>query len=195
MKSLLVATTNAGKLVELKKLLSPPFELTSLDSTAPVVIEDGNTYEQNAEKKARGYFNHYQVPILSDDSGIEVDILGKRPGVDSAIYGGENLSWKQRWDLLYSELKPFPKESWTARFRCILCYFDGGTPRFFEGKVEGFISTSPSGTHGFGYDPIFFSTDLKRGFGDATPEEKDRVSHRARAVLSFKEWALKFNAQ
>lgn len=191
MKPLLIATTNLGKLHEFHGLLSDIFTITSLDKKAPKVIEDGKTYQANAEKKAKEYFRHYQVPILTDDSGLEVDALGGRPGVDSAIFGGEKLEWPERWNHLYQELAKQPLKDWTARFRCVLCYYDGKASHFFEGTTEGSISKTPVGLLGFGYDPLFYSRELKKSFGDATKEEKSQVSHRGRATLAFRNWAVK----
>ncbi|MCX6102400.1 MAG: RdgB/HAM1 family non-canonical purine NTP pyrophosphatase [Proteobacteria bacterium] len=190
MISLLVATSNPGKLKEFKGLLSAKFLCVPLPLHTPVVVEDGTTYRENALKKAKGYFEIFQSAVLSDDSGLEVDSLQGAPGVDSATYGGENLTWPQRWALLNERLEAIAKAPSTARFRCVLCYYDGmGPAHFFEGTTEGTISLLPKGTEGFGYDPIFYSSELKKTLGEALPSEKARVSHRARAVSKFLTWA------
>ncbi len=186
MTSLLVATSNQGKLKEFSELLKPLFQCDSLPANILAVVEDGRTYRENALKKAQGYFNMFCRPVLSDDSGLEVDVLNGAPGVDSAIYGGDNLSWSSRWDFLYSELGDSLKSKPLARFRCVLCYYDGvNEPQFFEATTEGCISSEPKGGHGFGYDPIFYSTELGKTLGEASPDEKSRISHRARAVQKF----------
>jgi XTP/dITP diphosphohydrolase len=189
LKSLLVATSNSGKLKEFNGLLNSKFICESLPPQTPVVVEDGKTYRENALKKAKGYFEIFRKPILSDDSGLEIDILKGAPGVDSAIYGGEDLAWPERWKFLYDELDKIKAINPTARFRCVLCYYDGvNPPQFFEATTEGHISTHPKGNQGFGYDPIFYSSELKKTLGVASAEEKAKVSHRARAVRKFLSW-------
>ena len=186
MKSLLVATTNAGKFQEFSELLKPVFRCSTLSKDTPLVVEDGTTYKENALKKAKEYFERFKVPVLSDDSGLEVDVLGGAPGVSSAIFGGESLSWPDRWNFLYTQLGEHRLLRPSARFRCVLCYYDGvSSPRFFEATTEGCISPSPVGSSGFGYDPIFFSADLGKSLGEASLHEKGSVSHRARAAKKF----------
>jgi len=189
LKSLLVATSNSGKLKEFNGLLNSKFICESLPPQTPVVVEDGKTYCENALKKAKGYFEVFRKPILSDDSGLEIDVLKGAPGVDSAIYGGEDLAWPERWKFLYDELDKVKAIKPTARFRCVLCYYDGvNSAQFFEATTEGHISTHPKGNQGFGYDPIFYSSELEKTLGEATAEEKAKVSHRARAVRKFLSW-------
>ncbi len=155
----------------------------------PDVVEDGHTYYENALKKAIAFQKVYGVPVLADDSGLELDPLDGAPGVFSARFGGEKISWPDRWKHMYEKLAPFPRDRWTARFRAVLCYYDGkSVPVFFEGTTEGRIHPGPAGEKGFGYDPIFFSTALGRTFGEAPSADKDRVSHRAVAARKFLEW-------
>jgi XTP/dITP diphosphohydrolase len=189
---LLLASTNAGKVKEFKYLLGhgvkavAPWDPQFNGKQAPTVIEDGNSYFEHALKKAWAFYEVFKIPVLADDSGLEVDLLQGRPGVHSATYWGEKLSWLERWKKLYSELGSEPKEKWTARFRCVLCYYDGkNVPQFFEGTVEGMILPEPSGENGFGYDPIFYCNLLKKSFGQAELAEKALVSHRAKAISEF----------
>lgn len=184
MKSrLLLASSNAGKLKEFEGLIGDAFEVV-LAPHALEVIEDGETYFENALKKAMAYWAAFKTPVLSDDSGLEVDALGGRPGLYSARYGGEKIGWPERWAHLHGELAG--KADWSARFRCVLCHYDGvSVPRFFQATAEGKIVAEPRGGKGFGYDPIFFSSDLGRTFGEATDAEKARVSHRALAAKVF----------
>lgn len=196
MKSLLIATTNAGKIKEMQSHLKSSFELftprdAKFDGIAvPKVIEDGRSYFENSVKKALQFYATYKMPVLSDDSGLELDVLNGQPGVDSAHLGGEKASWAERWQALYKLLRPFPAAQWTARFRSILCYYDGKrVPFFFQGVCEGMVIGSPRGESGFGYDPIFLSADLKKSFGEATATEKARVSHRARSLDDFLAWS------
>ena len=188
--ALCLATSNPGKIEELRSFFrsrAPALQClgpADLGKPAPEVEESGLTYRANALLKARAYHSVFKIPVLADDSGLEVEALDDRPGILSARFGGEGLSWPQRWDALYQTLSPRP-EPWAARFRCVLCYFDGTIPWYTEGTVEGFLLAKPRGQAGFGYDPIFFSPELAKTFGEASPAEKDRVSHRARALETF----------
>ncbi len=194
MDSLLLATANPGKLYELTGLLKDNFKLLSpkdkcfVGKSIPEVIEDGRDYKENALKKSRAFFEVFEYPVLADDSGLEVKELGGEPGALSARFGGDRIRWDQRWEYLYSKLGKYPK-SWEARFVCILCFFKGnGKPHFFEGIAEGVIVPKPKGNKGFGYDPIFYCTELGKTFGEATHSEKQQFSHRARAVKQFTQW-------
>jgi XTP/dITP diphosphohydrolase len=190
---LLLATSNRGKLSEFEPFLNQKANLlTPSDSQfsglkAPDVVEDGQTYFENALKKALQYHSVFQMPVLADDSGLEVDALNGEPGVFSARYGGESIAWAERWEKLHRALSPFPKDQWTARFRCVLCFYQGqaSVPVFFFGTVEGSILPRPRGEKGFGYDPIFFSPQINKSFGEATPAEKQLFSHRSQAIRQF----------
>ncbi len=195
MPQLLIATENLGKLKEFQEIFGD--SVTCLATSDPKlarkqpvhVVEDGETYFENALKKALAYHRGFRAPVLADDSGIEVDVLGGAPGVFSARFGGEEIPWPDRWKLLLSKMAPFSKEAWTARFRCVLCFYDGqGVPVFFEGTTEGIIQEQAKGKHGFGYDPLFYSPTLKKTFAEATPTEKHRLSHRAVACREFLQW-------
>lgn len=188
---ILLGTQNPGKVAELRSILGKAFPLIGLGdlpSDPPEVVEDGATYRENVLKKAKAYHLHSGLAVIADDSGLEVDLLGDRPGVDSAYYGGKELSWPERWSYLHAELAPFPEDQWTARFRCVICFFDGDDPVFFEGVASGRILKNPRGEKGFGYDPVVFSDALGMSFAEAAPEEKNRVSHRAQALLQLKNW-------
>lgn len=190
MKSLplIIATTNPGKLEEFRLLLSSLFDCHPF---APLSVkENGTSYRENALKKAFAYFKSAQLPTLADDSGLEIDALGSRPGIESARYGGEALSFPERWELLWKELKNVHHKKWHATFRCVLCYVDSKQdPHYFEGITRGLLLPSPAGKGGFGYDPIFYSDELCKSFGDATSSEKQLASHRAKACQQFLHWA------
>ncbi len=194
MNTLFLATGNLGKVAEFQKLLgqftlSHPKKAELSHMKVPHVVEDGATYFENGLKKALRYYEAYQVPVLSDDSGLEIDVLKGAPGVHAPYFGGEKLSWSERWAYTWKMLRPFPQEAWTCRFRATLCYYDGNSlPVFFEGVTEGKILPTPRGDSGFGYDPIFFSTPLGKAFGEASAEEKGTISHRAAAVQQFVKW-------
>lgn len=191
----LIASGNKGKRDEIQAMLAGvvhclgPEDPSFDPSICPQVNEDGHTYYENALKKALAYYQAYRVPVLADDSGLEVDLLGGGPGVYSARFGGETLTWPERWTALIKQLENFPNDPLKARFCCVLCFYDGErAPLFFHGRVEGCITRKPQGTGGFGFDPIFFSTELQKTFGEARPEEKARISHRSRALRMFRDW-------
>ncbi len=192
MSKLLLGTTNPGKIAELRVWLGPRVlvqGLADLGVEIPEVIEDGKTYFENAWKKAEAYYRMSGLPVLTDDSGLEVDALSGAPGIHSAYYGGADLSWPQRWDYLLDQiLRSGSAEPWHARFRCVLCYFDGAQRHYFEGVSEGHVLAQPTGKGGFGYDPVVFSRELGVSFGEASVEAKNRVSHRAKALKLFGEW-------
>ncbi|RKG75880.1 RdgB/HAM1 family non-canonical purine NTP pyrophosphatase [Corallococcus exercitus] len=181
---LLFATGNAGKLRELRALVGDAVEVVSLKDLPPVPepVEDGATFEENAVKKAREYSLATGLPALADDSGLCVDALGGRPGVLSARYAPG--SDKDRYEKLLQELADVPDEKRTASFRCALALVTGkgDEPRVEVGRCEGVILRAPKGTNGFGYDPVFqVKGEGGRSMAELAPEEKSRVSHRARA--------------
>ena len=150
--------------------------------------EGDESYRANALAKARAVARPAGAFALADDSGIEVDALGGRPGVRSARYGGPRLSDPDRCATLLSELKGVPQERRTARFRCVVALASpDGREEAVEGVVEGIITDAPQGTGGFGYDPLFFYPPLGRTFADLDPSVKNRVSHRGRALALARE--------
>ena len=192
MQLLLLATTNPGKVRELQVSLKDHFEVVSPKDErfksipVPKVAEDGDSYYEHAVKKAMAFYQAFRVPVLADDSGLEVEVLNGAPGVHSATLAGEKASWAERWEALYKMLRPFPSHTWQAKFRCVLCYYDGqGVPLFFQGTTEGTILPAPRGDGGFGYDPIFLSRSLQKSFAESTSQEKSAISHRAVAIQSF----------
>lgn len=179
---LLFATTNPGKLKELRLLVGDAVELVSLKDLPPITepVEDGETFEANAEKKAREYAVASGLPTLADDSGLCVDTLGGRPGVHSARYApGDD---RARYLKLLGELEGVPEERRTASFQCALCLAIPGKGTKVEvGRCEGRILTEPRGSHGFGYDPVFYVPLLGKTVAELAPEEKAAVSHRGQA--------------
>ena len=185
MKSLILATRNLGKLLEIRHILGPEVTVTSLADlpSAPKIVEDGSTFEANAVKKARVVARHANCPALADDSGLEVDALGGAPGVFSARYAGENASDTRNNARLIEQLDGVPKEKRTARFRCVIAVATpDGAVRTAEGQCEGQILPAPRGQNGFGYDPLFLLPELGRTFAELSPEEKNRLSHRGLAL-------------
>lgn len=184
---LLFATTNKGKLRELRELVGDAVEVVSLADLPPVPepVEDADTFEGNAVKKARAYADATGLPALADDSGLCVDALGGRPGVHSARYApGDD---KARYQKLLAELTGVPDEKRTASFQCALALVKpGGEARVEVGRCEGRIGHAPGGTHGFGYDPVFILPDRGRTMAELTAEEKSAISHRGAAFRKMK---------
>ncbi len=171
---------------EYRQLLAGlPFTITSLaeqriEATVPEV---GRTFAENAALKAQAYAALSGLLTMADDSGLEVAALGGEPGVQSARYAGEGASDEERIALLLSRLKDVPWEERRARFRCVIAIAEPqGNVRLAEGEVGGFITYEPRGGGGFGYDPVFYVPELGRSMAELAPEEKNRISHRARAA-------------
>jgi XTP/dITP diphosphohydrolase len=188
LKTLVVATKNKGKLAEIRARLSMQFEVIGLDAIDREIhiVEDAPTFEGNALKKAHATIAATGFACLSDDSGLEVDYLDKRPGVLSARYGGEGLTDADRFALLLKELKGIPENLRTARFRAVLAFIEPGCePCCFEGAVEGRIALAAAGQSGFGYDPVFIPDGFDKTMAELGPDIKSRISHRAKALDAF----------
>jgi XTP/dITP diphosphohydrolase len=184
---LLIATTNQGKIVELRSLLdSLPFRLRSLTEFPETeeVEETGVTFSDNAILKARAYAGKTGLWTLADDSGLEVDALGGAPGVFSARYGGKGATDAQRVERLLGELSQCAGQERGARFICVIAIADpqGQIANISTGRCEGQIAPAPRGTGGFGYDPVFIPSGFNQTFGELSPEIKKRISHRALAL-------------
>ena len=192
MKQLLIATNNKGKIKELQDLLKD----TGIELITPSqidldldVVEDGQTYAENAVKKAVAFARSSGLVSLADDSGLEVDALDGAPGLYSARYGssiGGKLSDAERRAFLIRNLQDMPRP-WTGRFHATIAVaVPNGETQFAEGFCEGEIIPEERGTGGFGYDPIFLLSDLGKTMAELSMEEKNRISHRARAVMNAK---------
>ena len=189
-RTLLIATHNAGKVIEYRQLLADlPVEVFSLtdqgiDFEAP---ETGDSFAANACQKATTYAALSGLWTWADDSGLEVDALGGRPGVLSARYGGNGLSDQDRWQLLLDELANVADDLRNARFRCAVCIAgpQGGNI-VTEGVVEGVIARQPAGEHGFGYDPVFCLPELEMTMAQLPAEAKNLISHRGIAARAAK---------
>jgi XTP/dITP diphosphohydrolase len=186
---LLLATRNEGKKAEYAELLQGlELELTTLleEGIIEDVVEDGETFADNALLKARTYADISGLLTLADDSGLEVDALGGAPGVYSARYGGETSSDEDRYNLLLHNLRSATAGERTARFICVIALaWPGGRAKMFEGSIEGRITREPRGMHGFGYDPVFLVPEYGRTMAQLLPEVKNRISHRARAAAKL----------
>jgi len=185
MPSLIVATRNPGKLREILQVLGPGIDLKSLADfpEIPDILEDGDTFEANAVKKAHTVARHTGRPALADDSGLEVDALDGAPGIYSARFAGEGATDQTNNARLLHLLDGIPEKKRTARFRCAIAIATpDGTVRTAEGCCEGRILHSPRGSGGFGYDPLFLLPERGLTFSELSPEEKNRISHRERAL-------------
>ena len=186
MKKIVAATGNAGKLKEIQEILGTDYSVVSMAEAgfAGDVEETGTTFYENALLKARTVSEALGVPALADDSGLEVTALGGQPGVYSARYSGEPVDNARNRALLLKNL--MDKDDRSARFvSCVVVYYPDGRDVCAYGTVDGVILEKEEGTNGFGYDSIFYSTDLGKSFGVATDEEKNSVSHRGRALRAL----------
>ncbi len=183
---LLIATRNKGKLRELTELLGDiPYELVSLDDLGihHDVEETGSTFEENAILKGETYCELAGIKTLADDSGLEVDALDGEPGVRSARYAGPNATDAERVEFLLGKLEAKDTDKWTARFRCVIAVAEPGRPTtLHSGSCEGVIAPEPRGDNGFGYDPVFHFPDIGLTMAELSAEQKNRVSHRAKAA-------------
>ena len=181
---LVIATRNQGKTAEIKALLAGyPVDIKNLDDFGPIpeVVEDGDTFDANAYKKASFTARVLGYPALADDSGLLVEALGGAPGVYSARYGGEGLTDTERCEKLLAEMEE--KEDRRAAFECVISIaVPTGPALTYEGRCEGTLLKEPKGESGFGYDPVFYYPDLGKTFAELTMEEKSGISHRGRAL-------------
>jgi len=185
---IVVATNNKGKLAEIKKILTGHNVLSQNDVGAFVdVDETGTTYEENALLKAQAVREYTDKIIIADDSGLEVDVLGGEPGLYSARYAGDGTTPDQGMDKLLAKLAPYSFEEKTARFiSCITLLMPDGTVHTFRGECDGFITSEKRGDHGFGFDPVFWVESYGKTFAEITDEEKNRISHRYKALNMLK---------
>lgn len=191
---IVIASNNAKKRREIEKILSTlNISVVSAEETQCIdVIEDGETFAENAKKKAEAFSIANKLPALADDSGLCVAALADAPGVFSSRYAGENASDAENNAKLLEAMKGI--ENRTAHFVCSLClvFPDGQASVTAEGNVNGYILSEPDGAEGFGYDPLFHSLDLHKSFAVADAKEKASVSHRGRALRSFAEKLAQF---
>ena len=188
-KILVIATRNRGKVAEIAALLEKhPATIKNLDDFGPIpeVVEDGDSFEENAYKKASVTARMLGLPALADDSGLVVKALGGAPGVRSARYAGSGASDRRRCRKLLEEMAGV--EDRRARFECVISIaVPTGQALTYEGRCDGLIATAPSGDNGFGYDPVFFYPPKEKTFAQLTRDEKNRVSHRGRALAEIEQ--------
>lgn len=186
--ALLIATYNSGKLTELYELIQGyNLHLKTLNDLGPVsrAIEDGDTFEENAYLKASAYARMTGLPTLADDSGLVVKALNGAPGVHSARYGGKGLTDRERCELLLTHLAEHEQRD--AVFECVISIaVPTGAALTYEGRCEGVITRQLQGSHGFGYDPVFYYPPASQTFAEMTPAQKNAVSHRGRALAEIR---------
>ena len=192
--SLLIGTNNEGKLREIRALLPKYIKTYStFDFNLKSPVENGKTFEENAIIKSKYFSKKTNLPCLADDSGLEIDILGKAPGIYSARWGGKNSDFKKAIKRVYRELnkkdKNWKNKKIKARFICALsvCFLNKKIV-CVKDKIEGIISSEPKGKNGFGYDPIFIPTFKKLTFGEISPKIKYKIDHRFKAFKKIKKF-------
>ena len=196
---LLIATSNSGKLGEIRSVLGDlPIALLSLADFPDIqsVDEGGDSFAENAGLKAAGYAKQAGVLTLADDSGLVVDALKGAPGVHSARYLGEQASYAERIRGLLTELNSLPDEARTARFVCALTIASADSELVYrtEATCEGLIADAPRGTGGFGYDPVFIPRGFDQTFGELPATVKNRISHRGKALIEARKFIASLTA-
>jgi XTP/dITP diphosphohydrolase len=190
MKTLLIATRNRDKAREFQEMLGDlDVIIKTLDDFQQVgeIDEDADTLEGNALKKAREAYRLTGVPSVADDTGLEVGYLNGEPGVYSARYAGPGATYDDNCAKLLRHLRGVPPRRRNARFRCVIAFIPNeGTTRLVDGVCRGVITETPKGQNGFGYDPVFLPIGHGSTFGEMTLEEKNTVSHRARAIAELR---------
>ena len=192
--NLLIGTNNKGKLKEIRALLPKHIKIySSSNFNLKSPKENGKTFEENSLIKSKYFSKKTNLPCLADDSGLEIDILNKSPGIYSSRWGGKNLDFKKAIKKVYKELnkkdKDWKNKKIKARFICALSisYLEKKIV-CVRGKVEGSISFEPKGKNGFGYDPIFIPAGKKFTFGEISPKIKYKIDHRFRAFKKIKKF-------
>lgn len=188
-KTIWIATSNAHKVEEFQTMLKDCQVKCLKDLGHKIdIVEDGTTFEENALIKARTLFNELHEPVISDDSGLEVDAMDKKPGVYSARFLGEDTSYDIKNQYIIDQVKGKTR---TARYVCVIAYIDeDGKEHVYRGECEGLIHDKMVGTNGFGYDPIFYYPEFKTTLANVSEEKKNSVSHRGVALEKFlKDWS------
>lgn len=193
MKTIFIGTSNLGKVNDFKHILSAEgIEVKSLhDLNEEIEIEEsGATFEENAKLKAETLCQMLNQIVIADDSGLEIKALQGKPGVYSARYAGEHKNDEDNIQKVLSEMKGIPFEKREAAFVCVLAVaIPGKETLVLEGRCNGYIAQEPKGEHGFGYDPIFYVPDKGKTMAEMSPDEKNEISHRRRALNKLKQKA------
>ena len=196
MSRIIFATGNKGKMNEIRMILADTgLEIVSMKDAGIEldIVEDGRTFEENARIKARAVAAAAPDDIVvADDSGLEIDYLNKEPGIYSARYMGEDTSYDVKNQNLIDRLEGVPKEQRTARFVCAMAaVFPNGETITARGTIEGYIGWEPAGENGFGYDPIFYVDEYGCSTAELSPEAKNEISHRGKALRAIRDEVMK----
>lgn len=197
MNKILIASNNKNKVSEITSIISafPELKIYSLKDfgISVEVDEDGNTLEENALIKARKINSVMNISAIADDTGLFVEALNGEPGIYSARYAGESASYKDNCLKLLSDLKDVPENERTAKFESVICFYVCENEYyFFKGICTGKIIELGRGVNGFGYDPLFVPEGLTKTFAELSDEEKNKISHRARALQKFKTFSTSY---
>ena len=194
MKKVIFATGNQDKMEEIRSILSDwDMEIQSMREAGIdlEIVEDGQSFEENASIKARAVAAQLEeegVVVFADDSGLEIDYLGKEPGIYSARYLGEDTPYKIKNQKILERMAGVPKEKRTARFVCAIAAADkNGEICVTRGTIEGYIGWEPCGANGFGYDPIFYLDEYGCATAELSPELKNQLSHRGKALSAMRQ--------
>ncbi|MCK5764320.1 MAG: XTP/dITP diphosphatase [Clostridiales bacterium] len=192
MKKVILASNNSHKLEEMKKILSDfNYEVVTMEEAGLInfeIVEDGKTFEENSLIKAKAVLEKLGEPTIADDSGLMVDYLDGEPGVYSARYAGKNVSYEDNNKKLLGVLEEVPFLERKAKFVSVITMlFPSGDEIVVRGEIKGNIALMESGENGFGYDPLFYISELKKTFAELSSEEKNEISHRAKALKILKE--------
>ena len=187
---IVLATHNLDKCKELQKSFNNAnIKVYTLQDFPKIgdIIEDGDTLEENAFIKSRTVYNLTKIPTVSDDTGLFVDVLNGKPGIFAARYAGEGCSYSDNVNKLLIEMKNIDISLRTATFKTVVTYVSKDLELVAEGSVQGSITEKPKGNKGFGYDPIFYVTELKKTFAEMDIDEKQKISHRSRSINNLQQ--------
>ena len=193
-ETIVLASYNPNKVKEIQMLLGDQFHVVPQQKfDIPPIEETGTTFHENALLKAKTVFDITGLPVIGDDSGLEVAALDNQPGVYSSRYAGDNASDDDNIDKLLREMQNIPSKKRTARFRCVVAFLGGDNldqPIFFVGEWEGYIAKKRAGKNGFGYDPIFVDFQSNLTVADLNSDQKNTISHRGKAIRSLKSYLV-----
>ena len=189
LNTIVLATQNRDKREELQEALSEfTVKILSLNDFPFIgeIEEVGQTLQENSMIKAKTVHNLTQLPVIADDTGLEVEALNGAPGIYSARYAGEDVTYEDNVNKLLAEMENIPLENRKAQFRTVISFVDKDRELWTEGRIKGIIGESAKGKNGFGYDPVFFVPELEKTFSELSIGEKNRISHRGLAMKKFR---------
>ena len=191
-ETIVLASHNRNKAQEIQMLLGNQFHVIPQQAfDIPPIEETGSTFEENALLKAKTVYDIIGLPVIGDDSGLEVVALNNQPGVYSSRFAGDNASDDDNIDKLLRKMHNIPTEKRTARFRCVVAFLGTSSddqPVFFEGEWAGYIAKERTGKNGFGYDPVFVDLQSNLTAAELDPDQKNKISHRGKAMQSLKSY-------